>query len=473
MYNRNLLTMKAQLVAIDAVAVFLAGVLALWFRHRSGIFGIEPRFPWATYLWPLSIVTVTYLGVLRYFGMYRPSAGNRMMVRLTKAAFVTTSLLLVLSFFYRGESYSRVSTVLFIPLSVLLLLIGREAYQWFLTSLRRSGAAARSVLIVGGGQAGRRIGRYLNRQPLFYRLEGFLEDATTDPEVTGVPVIGRISELGDVIDRRGIEDVIIALPDAEEDAVIDLIGVCLYHDVTWRVMPDVRGLALDRTTLDQVDSLPLMAPRSARVVGLSYLAKRGFDIAFASFALITASPVMLLIAAVIKLTSRGPVFYRQGRVGQNGEPFEMLKFRSMRQNNDASSHVTFATDWIYGRTGGDDGEGVHKMTADPRITGIGKVIRKTSLDELPQFINVVKGDMSIVGPRPPTSYEFDTYSEWHKRRLEVVPGITGLWQISGRNELSFEEMVELDIRYIERWSLANDIRIVVRTLPALVKGSGH
>ena len=472
MYNRNLITMKAHLAAVDALAVFAAGVLALWFRHRSGLFGIEPRFPWATYLWPLSIVTVIYLGVLRYFGMYRPTANLGLVQRLVKSAFVATAMLMVVSFFYRAESYSRASTLLFIPLSVLTIMLGRELYRRLLSRLRRSGSAARNVLIVGTGQAGTRIGRYLRQQPLFYRLVGFLDDTPGVP-IGEVPVIGPLSDLGDVIRARNVDEVIIALPDGEEERVIDLIGVCLYLDVMWKVMPGVLGLALDRTALDQVDGLPLISPRGTQVIGLSWLLKRGFDIGLASAALLVAGPVMLLIAGLIKLNSRGPVYYRQQRIGQYGEPFTMLKFRSMRVDNDASGHVAFTTDWIYGRTGDDDEVVVHKITGDPRVTSIGKAIRKLSLDELPQLINVVRGDMSIVGPRPPTAYEFERYSEWHKRRLEVMPGITGLWQISGRNELSFEEMVELDIRYIERWSLAGDLRIVVRTLPALLKGSGY
>ena len=473
MYNRNLITMKTQLVAMDALAVFGAGVLALWFRHRSGLFGVEPQFPWATYLWPLSIVTVVYLGALRYFGMYRPSANNRIVQRLVKAAFVATALLMVVSFFYRGESYSRVSAILFIPLSVLTILVGRELYGRLLSQLRRSGSAARNVLIVGAGEAGRRIGTYLSNQPLFYRLVGFLDDDVVGQEISRVPVVAPVAGLGEAITAHGADEVIIALPEGDDDDIIDLVGVCMYLDVRWKVMPDTRGLALDRTALDHVDGLPLISPRGTQVIGLSWLLKRVFDIGFAATALVLAGPVMLVVAAIIKLTSRGPVFYSQQRIGLYGEPFTMLKFRSMRVDNDASGHVEFATDWIYGRTGDEEGDTVHKITADPRVTAIGKLIRKLSIDELPQFINVVRGDMSIVGPRPPTMYEYERYSEWHKRRLEVMPGITGLWQISGRNELSFEEMVELDIRYIERWSFANDVRIVVRTVPALVKGSGY
>ncbi len=471
MYSRNVIIMKAHLVAIDALAIFTAGVLALWFRHRSGFFGIEPRFPWGTYLWPLSIVTVIHLGVLRYFGMYRPTADLGMRLRLFKSAFVATGLLTAVSFFYRAESYSRVSAVLFIPLSVLTIMVGRELYQTLLSKLLHSDSAARNVVIVGAGQAGRRIGRHLVRQPLFYRLVGYLDDDAQEPAVGDVPILGPLSALLEIIAELAIDEVIIALPDGDDERIIDLVGVCLYHDITWKVMPDVHGLALDRTALDQVDGLPLISPRGSQVVGLSLVLKRAFDVAVASAALLIAGPVMLLIAAGIKLTSHGPVFYRQQRIGQYGRPFTILKFRSMRMDNDTSSHVAFATDWIYGRTGGDDG--VHKITADPRVTFIGKLIRGLSLDELPQLINVVRGDMSIVGPRPPTVYEFERYSEWHKRRLEVMPGVTGLWQISGRNELSFDEMVELDIRYIERWSLANDMRIVVRTLPTLLRGSGY
>ena len=203
--------------------------------------------------------------------------------------------------------------------------------------------------------------------------------------------------------------------------------------------------------------------------------KRAFDIAFALAVLTLGSPVFLLIAALVRLSSAGPVLFRQTRLGLDGEPFDFYKFRSMRHDNDDRAHRDFCADFINGSDVGSDtgyGERVFKMVEDPRITRIGAFLRRTSLDELPQFWNVLVGEMSVVGPRPPIAYEFEHYQDWHKDRLKVKPGLTGLWQVSGRSQVGFDEMVMLDLHYISNWSLLLDLRIIARTIPVMVRGDG-
>lgn len=207
---------------------------------------------------------------------------------------------------------------------------------------------------------------------------------------------------------------------------------------------------------------------------VSFMVKRAIDIFGSLLALIVLSPVFLAIALLVKLTSKGPVLFRQGRLGQFGKAFDCLKFRSMYANNDPKIHEAFMKEMIGGnaRTNG-EGKPVYKMKDDPRITSIGKFIRRTSLDELPQFINVLKGEMSLVGPRPPLAYEYREYDVWHRRRvLEIKPGITGLWQVHGRSRVSFDEMVRLDLRYARRWSLGLDLQILLKTPAAVVSGDG-
>lgn len=201
------------------------------------------------------------------------------------------------------------------------------------------------------------------------------------------------------------------------------------------------------------------------------LIKRAMDLIIAGTALIAVSPVMLVTAALIKLTSPGPVFFVQERVGLNGRTFRMIKFRSMRTNSDPNIHKEYLKKLIQGNevhSVDKDGKPIYKIAKDPRITPIGQIIRKTSIDEFPQFFNVLRGEMSLVGPRPPIQYEVDEYQDWHLRRLHIRPGLTGLWQVSGRNRLSFEEMVRLDISYIETWSLWLDIKIIFRTIFVLL-----
>jgi len=205
--------------------------------------------------------------------------------------------------------------------------------------------------------------------------------------------------------------------------------------------------------------------------------KRAMDIAGSAVMLLLCGPVFVAIAVAVKLSSKGPVFFRQQRVGQFGQHFTFLKFRSMRTNNDHSVHKEFITKFIASQasrqsTNG-NGEGVFKLTNDPRITPVGKFLRRTSLDELPQFLNVLGGEMSLVGPRPPIPYELAAYQTWHRRRvLEVKPGITGLWQVTGRSRVNFDEMVRLDLRYATTWSPALDFTILMRTPLAVIKGEG-
>jgi len=206
-------------------------------------------------------------------------------------------------------------------------------------------------------------------------------------------------------------------------------------------------------------------------------AKRNIDVLVSLAVIVFGLPFHILVAALIKLTSRGPVLFEQERIGRDGRTFRMYKYRTMLCNNNDEAHRNFARDFINGNTtklnkgNGSQGK-IFKMVDDPRVTSIGKFLRKTSLDELPQFINVLKGEMSLVGPRPPLKYELELYKEWHKRRLAVKPGLTGLWQVSGRSTVPFDEMVELDIFYIENWSLLLDIKIILRTAPVMLRGFG-
>jgi len=210
---------------------------------------------------------------------------------------------------------------------------------------------------------------------------------------------------------------------------------------------------------------------------ISLSAKRLIDIVGSLVGLILCLPVLVIIASAIKLTSKGPVFFKQVRLGQYGKKFTFLKFRSMYVNSDHRIHEEYVTRFIVGVPGTEQTNGnhqkVYKLTADPRITRIGRFLRNTSLDEVPQFINVLLGDMSLVGPRPPVTYEFERYDLWHKQRLLAVkPGITGLWQVDGRSRVKFDDMVRLDIRYARSWSLWLDIKILLQTPRAVISGSG-
>jgi lipopolysaccharide/colanic/teichoic acid biosynthesis glycosyltransferase len=214
--------------------------------------------------------------------------------------------------------------------------------------------------------------------------------------------------------------------------------------------------------------------RDRRRFGL--FVKRTIDVLVSLLVLVLGFPFFLAIALLIKVTSPGPVFFKQGRIGEKGRSFVMYKFRTMREGIDDSIHREFTQNFIKGNGSYsklDDSESkIYKLTNDSRITGIGGFLRRVSLDELPQFINILRGEMAIVGPRPPLPYEYECYEEWHKQRVKVKPGLTGLWQVQGRSSVPFEQMVRLDIHYIENWSLMMDLKIMLWTLPVMLAGTG-
>ena len=204
--------------------------------------------------------------------------------------------------------------------------------------------------------------------------------------------------------------------------------------------------------------------------------KRAFDLLVSLMGLFVTAPLMLVIALFIKQSGPGPVFYIQERLGRDGRPFRFYKFRSMQHNSDDAIHRQFAAMFINGDNEGcadtNQGEEVFKMKEDPRVTSIGAWLRKTSLDELPQLFNIIKGEMSLVGPRPPISYEIENYQPWHMERLKAVPGLTGIWQVSGRSLVSFDDMVRMDIRYINQWTFWQDFAIILKTVPVVLRGTG-
>lgn len=279
--------------------------------------------------------------------------------------------------------------------------------------------------------------------------------------------------------------------------VVGADGKSIVHALSTKLMDSLYGAALSLREINEIklsfhlfpedwdedgpdtpvtSTLRLELARELNRKTVSLSVKRLMDIAGSLVGLLLCLPLLVLIAIAIKLTSKGPVLFRQVRLGQCGKKFTFLKFRSMYANNDPKIHEEYVTRFIVGSPGTEQSAGnqkVYKLTADPRITPVGRVLRNTSLDELPQFLNVLRGDMSLVGPRPPVVYEFKRYDLWHKQRLLAVkPGITGLWQVDGRSRVKFDEMVRLDIRYARSWSLWLDIKILLQTPRAVLSGNG-
>jgi exopolysaccharide biosynthesis polyprenyl glycosylphosphotransferase len=281
----------------------------------------------------------------------------------------------------------------------------------------------------------------------------------------GLPVLGGVDEVADVVARFEV-DTVAVLPSQELDgSVLRRLGWQLEGtEAELLVAPAITDVVGPRIHIRPVAGLPLLHMERPELTGVRRVTKELFDRAASGFALLCLAPALLAIALAIQTTSRGPVLFRQERIGQCGESFTMLKFRSMVQDADRMVEQLAARS---------DGNGVlFKMREDPRVTRVGRILRRYSLDELPQLINVLRGDMSLVGPRPPLAKEVESYGEDMRRRLLVKPGLTGLWQVSGRSDLSWDDSVRLDVRYVENWSLALDVMILIRTVRTVLRGSG-
>jgi exopolysaccharide biosynthesis polyprenyl glycosylphosphotransferase len=245
---------------------------------------------------------------------------------------------------------------------------------------------------------------------------------------------------------------------------VDLVDLCHQRGVTVHVAPSTMEILINRAEFVPGQSVPLFTLRPPVFEGIDYALKRSFDLVLSTIGLIILTPILLAISAAIKLSSRGPVIYRSMRPGMAGKPFYCFKFRTMREHAD---QIQADLEPFNEQSGG-----LFKIRDDPRLTRVGRFLRRFSLDELPQLVNVIRGEMSLVGPRPLTMRDFEQLEDWHKKRYHVLPGITGLWQVSGRAELDFDDLVRLDFLYLERWSMFLDLSILLKTIPAVFSRRG-
>jgi len=357
----------------------------------------------------------------------------------------------------------------------------------FLTRSAQTFARQRQInliptLVVGRGPEAALFIREMRERPtLGYRVIGVVE--TQGPELhqartyEGVPVIATLAGLPEAIRDSGANEVIIADPQVSGDALFEVMMRCgRRRGVEFRIAPSLFNCLPRKTEIDQIGVLPMIRLFREPLSSGARILKRTFDIAVSALAFMLLLPLWLLLALLIKLDSKGPVFYTQERVGMDGRLFLLYKFRTMIADADPELHREYQRAFIAGRAEanlGNSQKPTYKLLADPRITRIGKLLRRTSLDEVPQLLNVLMGDMSIVGPRPPIPYEVEAYELWHRKRLDMKPGLTGLWQVSGRNRLPFEEMVRLDLFYIENWSLLLDLKIILRTGFVMIGREGY
>ncbi|MBI2845246.1 MAG: undecaprenyl-phosphate glucose phosphotransferase [Chloroflexi bacterium] len=457
---------------LDILLLNLSFYIAYYGRYElQWLRAVAPEnfVPLGEYIPVFVALTVVLLLVYRLEGLYSLPRSATWLDEVYTIALGTlggVAVWIVIAFIYRPLFYSRLFLVFTIIITTIILstsrLLGR-AIQW---RLRARGIGVERILVVGAGEKGRALMQSLLAQPgLGYQVIGFLDDDQNSQVPLGrFPPLGRISDLGRVLKEEGIGQVFITLPADPHERILSIIAQCQEAGVRVRILPDLFEMSLARVKVEEIGGLPLLGVREVSISGWNLTLKRALDFIVATLGLVILLPVAGLIALAIKLESPGPVLFRQRRIGRDGQPFTLYKFRSMKPG--AQEELAYLVDL-------NQAQGIYfKMRDDPRITRVGRFLRRTSLDEFPQLWNVLRGEMSLVGPRPGLPQEVEKYEEWHKKRWEVPPGLTGLWQVMGRSDLSFDEMVMLDLYYIENWSLWMDLKILLLTIPTVLTGRG-
>jgi Undecaprenyl-phosphate glucose phosphotransferase len=447
--------LESLLLLADLAIISVSWIAAYYLRFFMGAGpdkGIPPLNEYVHILLPILLI---WPFIFRNMGLYRPRRMSNHIIEffdIVKASTLAVIILVATAFFVKRNEISRLIFFYFWLTSIVALSIERGTFRELLRFLRRKGYNVRHVLIVGAGDLGAKVAKKVKDNSwIGLEVVGYLDDYKTAGEtVDGKKVLGRISDIKNVINEHGVDQVFVALPVRAHKRLMYIVETLKEELVTIRVVPDIYQALTLNAGVEDLDGVPLINLTDTPMYGWNVVVKRFADIVLSLSAIIITSPVMLAIAVAVKLTSPGPLFYRQERMGLDGKTFDMLKFRSMKVDAEAQTGAVWAKE------------------NDPRRTKLGTFLRKTSLDELPQFFNVLRGDMSIVGPRPERPVfieEFRKKIPGYMLRHKMKAGITGWAQVNGwRGNTSLEKRIECDLYYIEHWSLWFDIKIMWLTV---------
>jgi exopolysaccharide biosynthesis polyprenyl glycosylphosphotransferase len=456
-----------RIVVADVMCAALAGAVGYFSR-----FGPDGETTAHASSWAALAVPLIWVGSMLVARSYEERflwVGPEEFRRVFFAAMMLLATLGTVSWAFKLD-VARGFVVIAVPLAAFLTLIQRYTQRQLLHRARGRGEHLQTTLLVGHRNAVAALDEQMDREAYHgYRVIGCCLPADqfspAADAFNGLPVLGALDEVADVVARYEV-DTVAVLPCPELDGPgLRRLGWALEKTRAELLLaPAVTEIVGTRVRIRPVCGLPLMHMERPELTGVRRLTKELFDRTAAAFGVLFLVPALLGVALAVKVTSRGPVFFRQERVGRDGQTFSMLKFRSM---------VTGADRMAEELTSDNDGNGVlFKKRDDPRVTSVGRFLRRYSLDELPQLLNVLRGDMSLVGPRPPLSTEVERYGFDMHRRFLVKPGLTGLWQVSGRSDLSWDDSVRIDVRYVENWSLTFDFMILWKTVGAVLRGSG-
>jgi exopolysaccharide biosynthesis polyprenyl glycosylphosphotransferase len=466
MLRENLRIFKRLLFAADLCLVALGFQLAVIVENarnglKAGLFSSDGLLIPAVIIWGLIFYYQPncYVFRLRKIGQIIKSS--------LKSSMLASAIFISFVFFMGYFTESRTQIVMAAALCAALIVMIRLAIASLLYYYRAKGYNYQTVLIIGTGNVARSFAdKILNHVHYGLKILGFL-DWEKRPDLwryRDIPCIGFLDDLPDLLKRKQVDFVVFAVGRNHLGLIEKSIGICEEMGVRVSVMADFFPTKLVRGTVESFFDSPMICYDPVPGLSPSVVLKSLFDRVLALIGLIIAVPVMIGAAIAIKLTSPGPVIFKQPRCGLNGRKFTLYKFRTMVQNAEQLKKSLLRFNEVDGAA--------FKMKNDPRITSVGRLFRKTSIDELPQLFNIFKGDMSFVGPRPPLADEVAHYDLWQRRKLSMKPGLTCLWQISGRSDVSFEQWMRLDLEYIDNWSLWKDAKILAKTVPAVLRGTG-
>jgi exopolysaccharide biosynthesis polyprenyl glycosylphosphotransferase len=468
MIRRHATALRIALAVVDALMA--VAVLALAGVVRFG--SVAPLDPFIAAIpnpvGALAIYTIGWPVALWSQGLYRTRArwtirGEIVDVARATGLFAVGALSLL--FLVKLPDVSRTLLLILFPSLALASLATRLALRWSLAWLRQRGRNARFVLIVGTNGPAQAFADLIESQhALGLRVVGHL-DAGGERRTVTRPILGPIEQIEEILHRDVIDEVAICLPVSQWSRIDEIARLCEDEGKIVRIPMYVLEHTLSTGRVEEFAGVPIYSIVSGpdRVLGM--IAKRVLDLVGATILLVVLSPVFVAIGLAVRATSDGPVLFRQTRVGMNGRKFRVIKFRTMVQGAEAALAGLLDRNEVHGHA--------FKMTNDPRITRVGRFLRRTSLDELPQLWNVLRGQMSLVGPRPPLPAEVAGYNVWHRRRLSMKPGMTGLWQVRDRREQEFDRWVETDLEYIDGWSFWLDLKIIFQTIPAVLSRQGR
>jgi exopolysaccharide biosynthesis polyprenyl glycosylphosphotransferase len=454
-----------QLIVTDAVCAAAAVALGWVVRYgfRSDVY-VD------SYILFSVLITVGWIVCLYAIGGYeirRISTGSREFQRVMRASLNLAGTVAITGYL-TGVVLARTFLAIVIPFGALMMVIARYIGRRTVHARRRQGRWTSAILAVGTSESVRHLAEVMSRNPEagLVVVGACVEDAEVGDEVAPrVPVVGDLNHAAAMAGQLGVDIVAVAGSGLGPRRIRELGWDLEGTGCNMVMAPGLTGVAGPRVHVSPVEGLPLMWVDQPQFTGVRRLVKRCVDVVGAAVALALAAPVLLLVAALVRATSRGPALYRSTRMGQDGRQIRVYKFRSMYRDADKRRHELLELN--------DSPGGVlFKLRRDPRVTPVGRVLRKFSIDELPQLFNVLGGSMSLVGPRPPLPDEVERYLTHDHRRLLVKPGMTGLWQVSGRSDLSWEESVRLDLYYVENWSLTFDLAIIARTVWAVIRSYG-